>query len=278
MDKQKNVWNELINGINHRARKVFTNPYSRVNISWIYLKYLKHLPGNELHFHNLLSHKTYFYGGVEYLHGLHEIFIEEVYRQSLPENAFIIDCGSNIGLSVIYLKSICPHAEIIAFEPDEKNYVLLEKNVASHQLKNVSIRKEAVWNDNTTLSFVQDGSMASKIGSSEILQTVSVKAVRLKDLLTRKIDFLKMDIEGAEYAVLKDIRDQLYLINHLFIEYHGSFSQNSELIEILKIINAAGFTFYIKEAANIFPMPFIAKPNENNYDVQLNIFCMKKLS
>ena len=275
MDKQKSVWHEIINGINQRAKKIFTNPYHKVNINWFYQKYLKHLPGGNLHNHKLLNHKTYFHGGAEYLHGINEIFIDEIYHQALPEKSFIIDCGANIGLSVIYLKNICPSAEIIAFEPDEINYQLLQKNIESHQLKNITARKEAVWKENTTLNFVQDGTTGSKIGTSENPKTVSVKAVRLKDLLTKKVDFLKLDIEGAEYDVLKDIQDELHWINNLFLEYHGSFSQNGELTEILNIINKSGFKFYIKEAANVFPKPFMRSSNEGNYDVQLNIFCIR---
>ena len=196
---------------------------------------------------------------MEYLHGIHEIFIEEVYVQSLPENANIIDCGAHIGLSVIYLKQICPTANIIAFEPDKQNYGLLQKNIVSHKLTKIEAKEEAVWIENTNLNFIQDGNMASKIGSDESPNTASVKAARLRDYLEKKIDFLKLDIEGAEYDVLKDIQDKLSNVNNMFIEYHGTFDQNDELIDILKIIKDAGFKFYIKEAAVIFESPFMAK-------------------
>jgi FkbM family methyltransferase len=275
MDKPKTIWNEIIEGINYKIKKLFNNPYAKVNINWFYLKYLKHLPGHSLHFHKLFNYNTFFYGGIEYLHGINEIFIEEIYLQVLPENAFIIDCGAHIGLSVIYLKTICPSAKIIAFEPDEENYKLLQKNIESHHLKNITAKKEAVWIENTNLNFIQDGSMASKIGTAVNPHSTSVKAIRLKEYLIEKIDFLKLDIEGAEYKVLKDIQNELHFVKNLFIEYHGSFDQNKELIEILNILNISDFKFYIKEAANIFPSPFTAKPNKGNYDVQLNIFCSR---
>lgn len=106
MDKKKSVWHMLIHAVNHRAKNIFTNPPSKANITWFYKKYLKHLPPNNLHYHKLLNHKTYFHGGPEYLHGIQEIFIDETYLQNLPQNAFILDCGANIGLSVIYLKAL----------------------------------------------------------------------------------------------------------------------------------------------------------------------------
>jgi FkbM family methyltransferase len=266
----------LLAGVKSRIGKTFYNPYREVNINWASLKYLKHRSGNKIHSHKLLQHQTFFYGGLEYLHGVKEIFLEGVYKQELPENAYIIDCGAHIGLSVIYLKSICPTANIICFEPDTKNFDLLEKNISSHQLEKVEIKKEAVWTENTNLNFIQDGNMGSKIGDANSSNSAAVKAIRLKDYLNNKVDFLKMDIEGAEYEVLKDISGSLKNVSKMFIEYHGTFEQNNELLEILDLVSKAGFKFYIKEAASILDQPFLPKTAPTDYDIQLNIFCIKK--
>lgn len=265
----------LIIGFNSRIKKTFNNPYKDVGVNWISLKYLKHLPANKIHSNNLLDSETYFYGGLEYLHGLKEIFLEGVYNQKLPENAYIIDCGAHIGLSVIYLKNICPTARIVCFEPDEKNFNLLQKNILSHHLQKVEPRQEAIWDENTSLHFIQDGNMGSKIGETTTSHSVTVKATRLKDYLEEKVDFLKMDIEGAEYKVLKDISGKLESVNKMFIEYHGTFSQNNELVEIFDIILKGGFKFYIKEATSVFDQPFLPKKYSSEYDLQLNIFCFR---
>lgn len=246
-----------------------------MNINWLSLKYLKHLPANKIHSHKLFDHETFFYGGPEFLHGLKEIFVDDIYDQQLPENAYLLDCGAHIGMSVIYLKSICPGAHILCFEPDQKNYELLKKNISSHQLKDIDARNEAVWNENTSLDFIQEASMGSKIATNHTANTVSVKAIRLKDYLNEKIDFLKLDIEGAEYKVLKDIADNLQLVSKLFIEYHGKFSQNNEMLEIFSIIQNAGFQFYIKEATSVYDQPFLRKKSPVDYDIQLNIFCFR---
>lgn len=265
----------LLHGLKSRIKKTFHNPYREVSINWVSLKYLKHLPADKIHSHKLLQHQTYFYGGLEYLHGVKEIFLEGVYNQILPESAYILDCGAHIGLSIIYLKHICPSANIVCFEPDAKNFNLLEKNISSHQLKNVEAKKEAVWTENTTLTFIQEGNMGSKIGDNTLSNSVQVKATRLKDYLNKRVDFLKIDIEGAEYKVLKDISEKLENVSKMFIEYHGTFEQNSELLEILNLVSKAGFKFYIKEAASIFDQPFLPKSAPTDYDVQLNIFCIK---
>lgn len=265
----------ITTGITKKLNRIFHNPYSKVNINWFSIKYLKHLPSNQLHSHKLFNNPTLFYDGHEFLHGLTEIFVEEIYKQNLPENAVIIDCGANIGLSVIYLKRHFPTASITAFEPDNKNYELLEKNVQSHNLSNVALRKEAVWIEDTMISFLEEGNMGSKIEQSNKSGQLLVKAVRLKNFLQTKVDFLKLDIEGAEYQVLLDIKDDLKNVNNLFVEYHGQFDQSGELIEIFNILKNAGFSIYIKEATSVYNHPFIAKKTINAYDVQLNIFCFR---
>lgn len=266
------AWKGLIG----RAGKTFSNPYKKVNIGLLQLKYLKHLANGKERSHQLHGHSLFYTSATELLHGLKEIFLEEIYLQELGQAPYILDCGANIGLSVIYLKEKFPEAQIIAFEPDKNNAALLEKNIDSFGFAGVEIRKEAVWTENTELRFVSDSSMSSRIGEGNGEHSILVKAIRLKDLLNRKVDFLKIDIEGAEYNVLMDIQDQLHLVNHLFLEYHGSFKQNKELNEILSILTQSGFRYYIKEAAPVYTHPFTGSKNPSiPYDVQLNIFCSR---
>jgi len=230
-----------------------------------------------LHYHKLYGHKTWFSNGQEYLHGVKEIFIQEIYKQTLPENAYVLDCGANIGLSVIYIKRICSTATVVAFEPDSSNFKLLKANIQSHGLQNIELKNVAVWNQNMSLNFLSEGSMSSKINFNEkTKQSNMVQAIRLKDYLTKKIDFLKIDIEGAEFEVIKDIKDNMDNIKTLFIEYHGNFEQNKELTELFEIIKFNGFHFYIKEAASVYDHPFIHnKDFHPQYDIQLNIFCFR---
>src|SRR4051812_4987662 len=147
--------------------KIFDNPFKKLGLSWLNLRKLKYFPREGLNSHKLFGKETFFYNRQEYLYAIREIFVDEIYLQNLPPNSYILDCGSHIGLSVIYLKRLCPSAELIAFEPDKKNFAVLEKNVKSHLLSKVELRKEAVWSSNTTLDFVEDGNMSSKLGSGQ---------------------------------------------------------------------------------------------------------------
>ncbi|MDQ0640901.1 hypothetical protein QF042_004466 [Pedobacter sp. W3I1] len=94
--------------------------------------------------------------------------------------------------------------------------------------------------------------------------------------MTQKIDFLKIDIEGAEYLVLKDIEDNLSNVENLFIEYHSSPDCKQTLSEILGILTKSGFRFYIKEAWDNLPIPFEHRLYKPFWDLQLNIFAFRK--
>ncbi|MFM7672891.1 MAG: FkbM family methyltransferase [Bacteroidota bacterium] len=274
--ERKSLLQNLLTGIGSLTKRWFANPYRAIGLSWFQVKLLKHLPDGPLRTRTLLGKSIWFTSPSELIHGLNEIFVDKIYEQALPSDAFILDCGANIGLSVIYLKQHCPNAHIIAFEPDAANFALLNKNVEAFGLQQIELHEAAIWKENTTLQFKSSGSMGSSLQTHASDTGVTVRAVRLKDLLNRPIDFLKIDIEGAEYDVIKDAADCLHQVKRMFLEYHGRYDQNNELLEILQIVNRAGFSFYIREAAPVHPIPF--KPNKNGqlpFDVQLNIFCLR---
>ena len=69
-----------------------------------------------------------------------DIFIKKSYEfKSKSETPVIIDCGSNIGLSVLYFKKIYPNSIIKAFEPDKEIFKILEKNCENFKMKNVTL-------------------------------------------------------------------------------------------------------------------------------------------
>ena len=276
--QNKSFGKNIMQGIRMRTGKIFHNPYSQVNIGPVKKIILKHLNPGKVRIHHLFGKKLSYYSPTELLHGLHEIFIENIYKQNLPPKPLIIDCGANIGLSVIYMKMFYPDARIIAFEPDERNFELLKKNIEAFGLSNVEAHQEAVWTEDTELRFASQGSMSSRIDENVSENTIPVNAIRLRNFLNRPVDFLKIDIEGAEYQVMKDIADQLHFVSHLFLEYHGTFAQNGELSNLFMLLVDKGFSYYIKEATSIYDSPLdLSKRPGIIYDVQLNIFCFRKI-
>ena len=73
--KKNSFLKNISTGAINKLVSLWKNPYSKVNLNMIYIKYLKHIPADKIHSHKLLNHSTFFYGGPEYLHGLSEIFM-----------------------------------------------------------------------------------------------------------------------------------------------------------------------------------------------------------
>lgn len=268
-------------GVYKKIRQSISNKYKKIGLSALQVRRLKNLPEAGFQATKFLDHYITFYNREELLHGVEEIFINEIYKTAFPPDSrpVIIDCGANIGLSVIYFKTQYPNCTVTAFEPDPMNHDLLLKNIKSMKLENVIVRKEAVWVKDATLNFHSEGSTASRLeeemDKNKEDQTVPVKAIRLNDLIHSKVDMLKVDIEGAEYEVLKDIENKLHYIEILFLEYHGTFKQNNRLTEMLDILTRNKFQFYIKEGHNVYQQPFYDHMSSGKYDIQLNIFCFK---
>jgi FkbM family methyltransferase len=208
-----------------------------------------------------------------YSHCHHELFVDQIYKfEAKRQNPLIIDCGANIGLSVIYFKHLYPEAEVIAFEPDPKIFRVLQRNVGTFRLEGIVLHCKAVWNRVTTLSFLPDGGVGGRLVLEEgKKKSIQVQTVRLRGFLSQPVDFLKLDIEGAEYEVIKDICDVLEKVDHLFVEYHGAADETQTLHEILQMIQDAGFRYHLKEA-NPIQHPFVKEERNKLYDLQLNIF------
>jgi FkbM family methyltransferase len=204
-----------------------------------------------------------------------EIFKQEIYKfRSRNRKPYIIDAGANIGLSTIYFKSIYPESEIIAFEPDNSIFNYLQKNISQFNYKDVQLIKKGLWDKETMLGFNSEGADGGAIDFNEQEKTqTEIEATSLKPFLNRKVDFLKIDIEGAEYTVLQDIEKNLNLVQRIFVEYHSFIGEEQCLSDILEILKRAGFRIYTSNPGNIsIPSPLLGYGNYNNMDFQLNIF------
>jgi FkbM family methyltransferase len=196
-------------------------------------------------------------------------------RHSTP---VIIDCGANIGMSVLYFKKLYPRAKVLAFEPDPELFALLSKNIASFGFDNVSLEQKAVWVDDMGVSFQLEGGHSGTIveTDNEGKNIVSVPSVRLKDVLDafEYVDMLKVDIEGAENAVILDCGDVLGKCDHVFIEYHSRNSESQHLHSILGLFHEMGYRYHV-QGAFTRNQPFVDTKCLVGMDLQLNLFFSK---
>ena len=155
-----------------------------------------------------------------------DIFIHRIYHfEAQRPDPFILDCGSNIGMSILYFKHVYPKAHIIGFEPDPAIYPYLGENISRNRLKDVQLVQAALSAKEGVLAFYSDGKYGSTLAEHlpadipEDWTRYEVPCVRLRDYLKEPVDFLKMNIEGAEWEVLEDSADLLRQVQEMVIEY-----------------------------------------------------------
>ena len=179
-------------------------------------------------------------------------------------------------MSCLYFKKLYPKAKIKAFEADPKIARVLENNLAKNSiLDGVEIINSAVWIDEDGIEFSSEGADGGSVYGGK--NKIKLNSIRLKNYLENEkhIDMLKIDIEGAEYEVLKDCKDSLSNVKNLFVEYHSWNKTNQKLSDILEVFEKNGFRYYI-ESLTKRKNPFINKGELENMDLQLNIFGVRR--
>ena len=206
-----------------------------------------------------------------------ELFNKNIYKfKAATDKPYIIDCGANIGLSIIYFKHLFPGASILGFEPDPGSFKVLSYNIAQFGFSDVEVIEKAVWKNEDTLNFFSEGADGGRIAlESDKTKIREVKSVRLKNYLDRRVDFLKIDIEGAEATVLKDCGEALKNVDRMFVEYHSFTDQPQSLDELLNILSTAGFRYNIQHVGIFSSTPFVKINSSLNMDNQLNIFAYR---
>jgi FkbM family methyltransferase len=240
-----------------------------------YLKQLRRYPRFQPVVTNIFGKPMEVPDAPSFLSTFRQIFDEKIYGFTAgTDRPYILDCGANIGLSVIYFKQIYPQSIIVAFEADKAIFETLRRNVQSFGYENVEVLNRAVWNSETELDFTSDGGDGGRLSITNDRPTQVVKTVRLRDYLDRKIDFLKLDIEGAEIAVLEDCADRLSNVQCLFVEYHSFAGQPQSFHVLTGVLAGAGFRLHI-QAPMPAPQPFIKTYPIMGMDMQLNIFAFR---
>ncbi len=157
---------------------------------------------------------------------LYHIFVEEEYNiKPAKEPVFIIDAGANIGFTSLYFANRFPGARIIAIEPEESNFQLLQKNTAAYP--NIRCIKAGVWNSTTLLrikNLEKDSKWAFQVEETtesgpDTCEGISIDGLLLEEK-KKEIDIAKIDIEGAEESLFAKNYQWLSKTNLIVIEFH----------------------------------------------------------
>lgn len=186
-----------------------------------------------------------------------EIFLyEDYFIKFTKNNPYIIDCGSHVGLCTLYFKSLYPNSEILCFEPNKFNFSMLEKNIQNNNIKNVTLVNSGVGKCNGKLPFFEPEGMsmggtffAERFSDREQTCYDEIDICKLSPYLDKKVDFLKLDVEGVELDVLEECSERIKNVHYLFIEFHtGKSLPCSRLSKILDILDRNSFIYHISRS------------------------------
>jgi FkbM family methyltransferase len=186
-------------------------------------------------------------GSLAYALGLYEPEAMQSIRRLVHAGDCCIDVGANLGYYTISLANwVGPSGLVVAFEPFPGNFAILEKNVHLNQLQNVTLEPSAVSDCNGSLQLIygveEQFSATPSVAGYAIegnRESIQVPTRSLDDSITalgRAPDFIKIDVEGAELAVLEGARHTIATVRPiLLVEIHGWGTDESE--KVLQILS-----------------------------------------
>lgn len=172
----------------------------------------------------------------------------------------IIDVGANIGISSIYFKNCYPDCRIFAIEPESSNCIIFRQNMMPYN--EVNLLCGALHSDSKVKLDILDDkaekySFKMIQASESRIPTFSINEIVAKYDI-KKIDILKIDIEGSEKDVFEKNLEWLSITDNIFIELHDHYREGCSQA-LIKALYDHNFTIR-SQGENLilsrFPTPF----------------------
>ncbi len=255
----------LLNDVSY----LFSKEYPRCDKRGLFLDYLRIRAKSSLnrwmHFksEHFLSYTVDVLDYNIFLAEFRQIFVRQVYYPTTPASSpRIFDCGGNIGISVLYWKHVFPDAQVTVFEPSKEVVEVLKKNIEANNLTDIRVVESAVSDKEGTAKIYIRGSIAEGNTLSQDIWSATptkgnrvsyeIQTVKLSDFIDGPIDVLKLDIEGSEGTVIRELSQagKLKLVGECVMEFHYyPTAPDNALPALLAELNNAGFEtqFYFEE-------------------------------
>ena len=163
----------------------------------------------------------------------------------------ILDCGSNIGAASLFFKRRYPGARITAYEADPALYAMTRRNLDRNGAADVEVVHAALWTANGDVTFRAEGGdsgMIDGLAGGVDAKTITVPSLRLRDVLAAEhVDLLKLDIEGAEDAVLADCAPVLDRVAAIVMDLHEFDPRERQSSRVFECLSRAGFVYALDD-------------------------------
>ena len=188
-----------------------------------------------------------------------QIFGDRLYDfRSASPAPLILDCGAHIGLASLFFKELFPAARIHAFEADAALAELCRLNLEAFNAGDVAVHASAVWTHDKGVSFDTSHDDAGHVVDDA--KAAKVPSVRLKSLLNEPVDFLKLDVEGAEFDLFDDCGDTLRNVRATIIEVHAMGDTQSRIGKLLAQLESLGFRYVLSDLHAAGWLPSTSSP------------------
>ena len=223
------------------------------------------------------------------INGIYEEMETNLVKKIVKNGDIVIDVGANIGYyTLILAKLVGDGGKVFAFEPEQDNFRLLNKNIEINSYKNVVCENMAVSSSNGKCVLYldhQNKGSHSLVDDGASKQTVEIKTISLDEYsFNSKISLIKMDIEGHEMKALNGMKNFLEKNSNIKIitEFSPTLLSYSGVKpkSFLKELTEYGFIIHNIDKKNrtispISIMELMKKVNTVKKN-HTNLFCAKK--
>lgn len=191
---------------------------------------------------------------------INEVWLHKSYNPrgfEIKPNDIVVDIGAHAGIFTILASHYAKNGKVYSFEPFKENYNLLLENISLNKVKNVKAFNQAVSDKSGKLKFYVSTSKNKgqnsihKLGESQ--KETRAEKISFKDFIKTisKIDFLKIDCEGAEYEILFSLnKKELQKIKKISLEFHNYGKYTGE--DLAKFLHKSDFKIKLIKDGKMF--------------------------
>jgi len=189
-------------------------------------------------------------------YGTYEELESKIMEEKIEMGNIVVDVGANIGLHTLNMARIVGNTgQVFAFEPDPSNFETLKKNVKINNYKNIILEQKAVGDKHGRTTLYQSDHPGKHRIFPQTEQAKSQVQVELTNLdnyfdsdMIDKINFIKIDVEGLEFSVLKGMKNILKNSKKIKILFEFMPENTMEVgftpIELLNYLTSNNFKLY----------------------------------
>ncbi|MCX2585031.1 FkbM family methyltransferase [Pedobacter sp. MR22-3] len=190
-----------------------------------------------------------------YFTGDYEPYLKKQYQKLINPGDYVMDIGANIGFHTMYFAELCgPDGIVFAFEPIQFNYDALLDNLSLNSFTQIRTVNAALGNENREMDIHIDPS-AKNPGAYNLLsegeKNTFITCLKGDDYLSsialKNINFIKIDVEGYEYEVLKGLKQTILRFRPTIIfEYDRNYQlkMNADARLIFDFLKELKYNFY----------------------------------